>query len=122
MVDGRQRNNIKIGLFVEIVQKPYQRTGKLTEGVIAKILTSSESHSHGIKVPLNQQSVSPFSFDGESELIMSIVLAVVGFGLILLMEKLAVNLFVEFHLKFLFYFFSQGSCNYSTSRVQKSWF
>ncbi|WP_297805816.1 YwbE family protein [uncultured Polaribacter sp.] len=52
MVDGRQRKNIKIGLFVEIVQKPHQRTGKLTEGVIAKILTSSVSHPHGIKVRL----------------------------------------------------------------------
>ncbi len=52
MVDGRQRKNIKIGLFVEIVQKPHQRTGKLTEGVIANILTSSVSHPHGIKVRL----------------------------------------------------------------------
>jgi putative membrane protein len=49
------------------------------------------TNSHGIKVPLNQQSVSPFSFDGESELMMSIILAVIGFGLILLMEKLAVK-------------------------------
>jgi putative membrane protein len=49
------------------------------------------TNSHGIKVPLNQQSVSPFSFDGDSELMMSIILAVIGFGLILLMEKLAVK-------------------------------
>lgn len=52
MVDGRQRKNIKIGLFVEIVQKPHQRTGNLTEGVIAKILTSAVNHPHGIKVQL----------------------------------------------------------------------
>ncbi|MDG1228076.1 MAG: YwbE family protein [Polaribacter sp.] len=52
MVDGRQRKNIKIGLFVEVVQKPHQRTGKLTEGVIAKILSSSVNHPHGIKVQL----------------------------------------------------------------------
>jgi putative membrane protein len=49
------------------------------------------TNSHGIKVPLNQQSVSPFSFDGDSELMMSIILAVIGFSLILLMEKLAVK-------------------------------
>lgn len=49
------------------------------------------TNSHGIKVPLNQQSVSPFSFDGDSELMMSVILAVIGFGLILLMEKLAVK-------------------------------
>ena len=50
MIDGRQRKNIKIGLFVEIVQKPHQRTGELTEGVVAKILTKSPNHPHGIKV------------------------------------------------------------------------
>ncbi|MCI2230139.1 DUF368 domain-containing protein [Polaribacter sp. MSW13] len=49
------------------------------------------TNSHGVKVPFNQQSVSPFSFDGNTELTMAIVLAVVGFGLILLMEKLAVK-------------------------------
>jgi putative membrane protein len=49
------------------------------------------TNSHGIKVPFNQQSVSPFSFDGDSELMMSIILAVIGFSLILLMEKLAVK-------------------------------
>ncbi|MEO9569972.1 MAG: YwbE family protein [Polaribacter sp.] len=52
MIDGRQRKNVTIGLFVEIVQKPHQRTGELTEGVIAKILTKSPNHPHGIKVKL----------------------------------------------------------------------
>ncbi|MCI2227984.1 YwbE family protein [Polaribacter sp. MSW13] len=51
-MDGRQRKNIKIGLFVEIVQKPHQRTGELTEGKIAKILTKSQNHPYGIKVQL----------------------------------------------------------------------
>ena len=49
------------------------------------------TNSHGIEVPFNQQSVTPFSFDGDAQLTMAIVLAVVGFGLILLMEKLAVQ-------------------------------
>jgi putative membrane protein len=48
-------------------------------------------NSHGIKVPINQQSVTPFSFNGDAELSMAIVLAIVGFLLILLMEKLAVK-------------------------------
>ena len=48
-------------------------------------------NSHGIKVPFNQQSVSPFSFEGNSELTLAIVLALVGFALILLMERLAVK-------------------------------
>jgi uncharacterized repeat protein (TIGR03833 family) len=52
MIDGRQRKNIKIGLFVEIVQKSHQRTGELTEGSISKILTKSPTHPHGIKVQL----------------------------------------------------------------------
>ena len=46
--------------------------------------------SHGIEVPLKQQSVSPFSFE-DNQLLFAIVLAIVGFGLILLLEKLAVK-------------------------------
>jgi putative membrane protein len=49
------------------------------------------TNSHGIKVPFNQQSVSPLSFPEDSQLAMAIVLAFIGFGLILLMEKLAVK-------------------------------
>ncbi|WP_284041150.1 YwbE family protein [Polaribacter sp. Z022] len=52
MIDGRQRKNIKIGLFVAVVQKPHQKSGELTEGKIAKILTKSPNHPHGIKVQL----------------------------------------------------------------------
>lgn len=52
MIDGRQRKNIKIGLFVEIVQKHHQRTGELSEGIISKILTKSPNHPYGIKVQL----------------------------------------------------------------------
>ena len=52
MKDGRQRKNIEIGLFVEIVQKPHQRTGELTKGIVAKLLTKSSNHPHGIKVQL----------------------------------------------------------------------
>lgn len=52
MIDGRQRKNITIGLFVEIIQKPHQRSGQLTEGNVAKLLTKSANHPHGIKVQL----------------------------------------------------------------------
>ena len=52
MIDGRQRKNVEIGLFVEIIQKPHQRTGELTKGVVAKILTKSSNHPYGIKVQL----------------------------------------------------------------------
>lgn len=35
-----------------VVQKQDQRSGKLTEGVVMKILTNSTEHHHGIKVML----------------------------------------------------------------------
>lgn len=47
------------------------------------------TNSHGVEVPFNQQSVSPFSFDGDAQLTMAIVLAIVGFVIILGMEKFA---------------------------------
>lgn len=53
MIDGRKRKNIKIGILVEIVQKPHQRTGELTKGIITKILTNSPNHPYGIKVQLD---------------------------------------------------------------------
>jgi uncharacterized repeat protein (TIGR03833 family) len=46
------RENIKAGVTVRVVQKQDQRTGKLTEGVVAKILTNKPTHPHGIKVAL----------------------------------------------------------------------
>ena len=49
---GTVRSNIKIGTKVQIVQKQDQRTGKLTEGVVMKILTNSSNHPRGIKVML----------------------------------------------------------------------
>jgi putative membrane protein len=48
------------------------------------------TNSHGIKVPFNQQSVSPFSFE-DNQLLVATGLAIIGFGLILLLEKLAVK-------------------------------
>jgi len=50
--DGKKRTNIKIGLKVNIVQKQDQRSGKLTEGIVKRILTNSPTHPHGIKVML----------------------------------------------------------------------
>ena len=50
--DGHQRTNIQIGSLVDIVQKQDQRSGKLTRGVVKKILTNSQNHPHGIKVQL----------------------------------------------------------------------
>lgn len=51
-MNGQNRNNIKTGSKVLVVQKQDQRTGKLTEGVVSRILTNSKNHPHGIKVML----------------------------------------------------------------------
>lgn len=45
--------------------------------------------SHGVKVPFNEQSVSPFSYQGDPQLMMAIILLIGGFLLIVLLEKLA---------------------------------
>ena len=52
---------------------------------------SWRTNSKGIEVPFTTTSVSPFSFDGDSKLLMAGLLAIIGFGLILLLEKLAVK-------------------------------
>lgn len=51
-MDGKNRSDIKIGLKVKVVKKEDQKTGKLTEGVVSKILTNSNNHPWGIKVML----------------------------------------------------------------------
>jgi uncharacterized repeat protein (TIGR03833 family) len=56
-MDGQNRENISAGLEVDIVLKEDQRTGKLTRGFVADILTNSQFHSHGIKVRLEDGQV-----------------------------------------------------------------
>lgn len=56
-MDGTRRKNIYPGLLVRIVQKHHQRTGELTEGFVARILTKSSTHPHGIKVRLDTGEV-----------------------------------------------------------------
>ncbi len=51
-MDGRKRSDITIGSNVKVVQKPHQKSGELTEGIVAKLLTKSANHPHGIKVML----------------------------------------------------------------------
>lgn len=51
------RSEIRPGVRVRIVEKHNQRTGALTEGVVARVLTSSPTHPHGIKVMLDDGKV-----------------------------------------------------------------
>ena len=51
--DVPSRDKISVGAMVQIVQKKDQRTGTLTDGMVKRILTSSNVHPHGIKVELD---------------------------------------------------------------------
>jgi len=55
-----------------------------------KVLTY-RTNSHGEQVPFNEASISPFTYEGDPQIVMAIVLAIIGFALILLLEKLAVK-------------------------------
>jgi uncharacterized repeat protein (TIGR03833 family) len=46
------RAEIHPGQRVQIIEKQNQRTGVLTTGVVARLLTKSAAHPHGIKVML----------------------------------------------------------------------
>ena len=46
------RSEIQPGQRVRIVEKQNQPTGQQTEGVVARLLTKSGTHPHGIKVML----------------------------------------------------------------------
>lgn len=56
-MDGTKRSNIRSGIRVNIVLKADQRSGRLTEGIVRDILTSSPTHHHGIKVRLEDGQV-----------------------------------------------------------------
>lgn len=56
-----------------------------------KEVLTTRINSHGKVVTVNDISISPFSFDGESQLILAISLAIVGFLMILVLEKIAVK-------------------------------
>ncbi|PYS50827.1 MAG: YwbE family protein [Acidobacteria bacterium] len=51
-MNGQIRSQIHPGMRVRVVEKQNQRTGKLTEGIVQKILTNSPHHPHGVKVML----------------------------------------------------------------------
>lgn len=57
MSSGQNRQDISVGLEVDIVQKHHQRTNELTNGFVKRILTKSSTHPHGIKVKLETGEV-----------------------------------------------------------------
>ena len=56
-MNGQNRTDVKVGARVRIVLKKDQRSGKLTEGTVARLLTNSSFHPHGIKVKLEDGQV-----------------------------------------------------------------
>lgn len=55
-----------------------------------KVLTY-RINSHGEQVPFNELSISPTSYEGDSQILYAVALAALGFGLIILLEKIAVK-------------------------------
>ena len=56
-MNGQNRADVSIGASVRIVLKADQGSGKLTDGVVMRILTNSSFHPHGIKVMLTDGQV-----------------------------------------------------------------
>jgi uncharacterized repeat protein (TIGR03833 family) len=57
MNNANLRKNIMVGSEVRIVEKQNQKIGKLTNGIVERILTNSSQHPHGIKVALNNGKI-----------------------------------------------------------------
>lgn len=51
------RENITIGLVVDIVLKKDQGTARLTRGKVMRVLTNKSFHSRGIKVELQDGNI-----------------------------------------------------------------
>lgn len=56
-MEGTSRAELRLGVRVAIVLKRDQHNGKLTEGIVQDVLTSSAYHPHGIKVRLQSGQV-----------------------------------------------------------------
>jgi putative membrane protein len=56
-----------------------------------KATISTYVDRHGITKPLLEKSILPNSYEGDPQLVYAILLSIAGFGLIMLLERLAVN-------------------------------
>ena len=56
-MNGQNRADVRVGARVNIVLKADQPTGRLTEGVVLRLLTKGSFHPHGIKVMLEDGRV-----------------------------------------------------------------
>jgi uncharacterized repeat protein (TIGR03833 family) len=51
-MEGTRRADVKPGIEVLVELSEDKRTGRLTEGTVKEVLTTSPTHPHGIKVML----------------------------------------------------------------------
>ncbi len=51
-LEGTRRADVKPGIEVRVELTEDKRTGRLTEGTVKEVLTTSPNHPHGIKVML----------------------------------------------------------------------
>ena len=54
-----------------------------------KIALTFRTNSKGVKIPLNEESISPFNFDGDPQLLQAIGLIIFGVLIILILEKIS---------------------------------
>jgi len=53
-----------------------------------KVALTYRMNSKGMEVPLNEKSISPFNYDGDPQLVQAIGLMMIGFFIILFLEKI----------------------------------
>ena len=56
-----------------------------------KVALTFRTNSKRIEVPLNEESISPFNFDGDPQLLQAIGLMVLGILIILILEKISIK-------------------------------
>ncbi len=56
-----------------------------------KVSITTYVDKHGVLKPLLEKSILPNSFDGDPQLLMAVIVSLIGFALILLLERLSLN-------------------------------
>lgn len=88
--------------FSKLLKRLFETYHRLTLAVITgfmigslnkiwpwKIVLTSRTNSKGEQVPLNEESISPFNFDGDPQLLQAIGLMVFGILIILILENIS---------------------------------
>lgn len=96
---------IGLGLFSRVLTWMFQKAHDLTIAVLTgfmvgslnkvwpwKVTVKTRLNSHGEEVPFLQDNVLPFSYtEGEPQFALAVIMAIIGFGLVFGLERLAMN-------------------------------